>query len=144
MKKFLAIVGVILSFPLYSLSYVATDYYFCNNETFKTGWDYDFTFQQRNGTRSNPYVYDPNQPSREYIYFYMSSYPMPSGYIAIKYESDKEIFIQGIYGNDYTDSKKEEYFTFVINKIDVSFKGTVINYKNEKKEVASECRKNRF
>lgn len=140
MKRLLSILALITSSSLTSGEYIAGEYYFCGEDS---GYRGLFGFQQRNGTISNPNAYDPKQPSREYIYFMYSLYPVPLGYAPIIEESEKEIFLKGTHFPNYSKSKKEEFFSVIINKEDLSMKGTILNYKTETLTFKTKCRDKR-
>ncbi len=118
--------------------YIAGEYYYCEDES-GGSMNGVFGFQQRNGTIDSPNVYDPNQPSREYIYFLYASYPIPIGYASIISESEKEIFLEGRHFSSYSRSQKTEFFVVIINKEDMSMKGTSLNYKAETYSFESKC-----
>jgi len=126
------------SFFLNSEEYIAGEYYSCELENSFKG---AFRFQQRNGTYSDPYTYDPNRPSREYIYFFFTAYPAPIGYAPIVKESEKEIFIKGTHFKNYSKSGEEEFYTAKINKKDLSIKITNLKYSTETVTFITSCRK---
>jgi len=125
-----------ISMNISSEVYKLSGGYFCKHES---GYMGNFGIQQRNGTVRDPYTYNPKEPSREYIYFMYSSYPIPFHYFPIIEESDKEIFLLGTHAPFLSESKKDEPFSMVINKQNLSMKGTIINYKNEIKTFESQC-----
>jgi len=136
--KFLLFIFALTSSSLVFGKYIAGEYYFCEDER-GGSMNGVFGIQQRNGTIDNPNEYDPKQPSREYIYFLYSTYPIPLGYAPIIEESEKEIFLKGKHFANYSKSKKEEPFFVRINKEDLSMKGTSLNYKTETYSFKSKC-----
>ena len=116
-------------------------YYFCEDE-FGESLNGVFGIQQRNGTISNPNHYDPKQPSREYIYFLYSKYPIPFGYASIISETDKEIFARGIHYDFLSQSGKDEFYVVIINKEDLSMRSRAMNYKGEVFSFKTECSEN--
>ena len=140
-KKYIAI--FIMFFTLSASSsifgeYNAGDYYFCEDSS-GGGISGIFGIQQRNGTISDPNNYDPKQPSREYMYVMYSSYPYPFGYVPIIAQSEKEIFLQGSHLPFQTQSKKEEPFSFVINKETLLMTGTLMDYEGNSYRIDSKC-----
>jgi len=132
------LIFVFTSSSLASGEYTAGEYYFCKDET-GGSMNGVFGFQQRNGTIDNPNEYDPKQPSREYIYFMYSSYPIPLGYAPIIEESEREIFLEGRHFSPYSKSEKQERFFVIINKEDLSMKGTSLSYKTETRSFKTVC-----
>tara|TARA_B100000780_G_scaffold263700_1_gene217782 strand:- start:115 stop:531 length:417 start_codon:yes stop_codon:yes gene_type:complete len=132
------LIFLLFSIFLKSEEYIAGEYYSCELENSFQGV---FRLVQRNGTYSDPYRYDPSKPSREYIYFFYSSYPAPLGYAPIVEESASEIFIKGTHFPTHAKSNKEEFFTAIINKEDLSIKITNLNYKTDTVTFKTSCKK---
>ena len=118
--------------------YNAGDYYHCEHN-FGGGISGIFGINQRNGTISNPYIYDPKKPSREYIYFLYSSYPYPSLYVPIIEQTDEEIFLQGSHNSLNSQSKKEEPFFVTINKNKLSMTISWMNYQGKSYSTSTQC-----
>jgi|SaaInlStandDraft_2_1057019.scaffolds.fasta_scaffold164287_1 hypothetical protein len=130
------LIFVFTSSSLASEQYIAGEYYHCKDER---RWSGTFGFQQRNGTIDNPNNYDPKQPSRDYIYFLFSIYPIPMGYAPIIDESETEIFLEGTHYPFYSQTEKEEPFFAIINKEDLSIKGKSLDYKTETRSFKTVC-----
>ena len=140
-KKITIIISLLGATALPSLlygKYDAGEYYFCSDPAGR-GINGVFGFQQRNGTVENPYVYDPKQYSREYIYFLYSSYPIPAGYAPIIEESEKEIFLEGTHFSHYSGSIRDEPFFVILNKEDLSMTGKSLNFKTETSSFSTQC-----
>lgn len=122
-------------------AYVSGEYYFCEDEN-GGGVSGIFSIQQRNGTWDNPYHYDPEKPSREYMYFSFSSYPYPNGYLPIIQDTQKEIFLQGSHLAYKTSSKKDEPLTVIFNKKTMEMNITILDFKGKINKIQSQCCKN--
>ena len=96
-----------------------------------------FGFQQRNGTVENPYVYDPKQYSREYIYFLYSSYPIPAAMLQLLKNLKKNF--EGTHFSHYSGSKRDEPFFVILNKEDLSMTGKSLNFKTETSSFSTQC-----
>ena len=138
MKKMFLLLILISSIHVFAEEYIGGEYYSCELENSFQG---AFRFQQRNGTYDDPYTYNPNKPSREYIYFFYTAYPAPIGYAPIVKESESEIFIKGTHYPSYSKSDSEESYTAKINKKDLSFKITNLNYRTETLTFITSCRR---
>ena len=136
--KFLLIIFALTTSPLIFGEYITGNYYFCEDESGR-GVSGVFGIQQRNGTILNPSHYDPKQPSREYIYFLNSSYPIPIGYLPIIEESEKEIFLEGRHFAYSSKSKKEEPLFVTINKETLLMNITLMDYKGNSYSINSKC-----
>ena len=92
---------------------------------------------------TNPYEYNPNLPSREYIYFLYSRYPIPVHYATIAEETPDKIFLQGEHSAFSSESGKYETYSAVLNKQTMLIEWTNLNYKNEITKFKSQCSKTR-
>ena len=140
MKQLILITALLLLSPLSATEYRLSGYYFCKHDSGYMGY---FNIEQRNGTYTNPYEYNPNLPSREYIYFLYSRYPIPVHYATIAEETPDKIFLQGEHIPPYSESGKYETYSAVLNKQTMLMEWTNLNYKNEITKFKSQCSKTR-
>ena len=140
MKQLILITALLLLSPLSATEYRLSGYYFCKHDSGYMGY---FNIEQRNGTIANPYEYNPDLPSREYIYFLYSNYPIPFHYATIAEETPDKIFLQGEHIPAYSESGKYETYSAVLNKQTMLMEWTNLNYKNEITKFKSQCSKTR-
>jgi len=130
---FIFIFSISLSATEYKLG---SSYYFCKHDSGFNGY---FSIQKRDGTIENPYIYNPDLPSRWYIYFLYSEYPIPFHYATIAEETPDKIFLQGTHMPSYSDSSKYEVYSAVLNKQTMLMEWTNLNHKNEITKFKSQC-----
>ena len=135
LKKFFKVLIILFSSTYIFGEFPRDGYYYCEGNGMLGIFSIVYTI----APRDNPYEYDEEAPSREYIHFDWSKYPYPFGYIPITDESEEEIFLEGRHLSARTDSKKEEPFFLIFNKKTLSFKMTSMDYKGKTKKINSKC-----